>query len=454
MTREEALRAFISEARWFGGKGRDFEVAGVHELPLGIHLLDVRYADGDEDTYQLPLSAYDEPQDRLRHAFVGDWDGRFHYDAVHDRDEMARWLEAFDEAARGSPLGVGGAGQPALTFHRVPGHDLDLGTHSTLFSGEQSNSSVAFGEDSLMKVFRRITPGANPDIEIHRVLTEAGSEHVAQLYGWVEARIDGRDVQLAMLQQFLRTATEGWVFALTSVRNLFAEADLYPEEVGGDFAAESNRLGLAVAEVHETLRKHFPTQPMDVRAVAEGMRNRLRVAVRDVPEIGAHTAAAEAAFDRLAALDPNAAGEAQRIHGDLHLGQTLRTSLGWKLVDFEGEPAKPLRERLLPDSPWRDVGGMLRSFDYAAQTVLRDFEVEPDAEGQLAYRGLEWVRRNRDAFLDGYAEATVPLTDADHVLITAYELDKAVYECRYEARNRPEWLGIPLAALARAGEEA
>jgi maltokinase len=443
MTREEALRAFISEARWFGGKGREFELGDVRELPHGVHLVDVRYADGDQDTYQLPLSVYDEPQDRLGHAFVGDWDGRFHYDAVHDREEMARWLAAFAEAESTDDL----------VFHRVPGHDLDLDTHSSLFSGEQSNSSVAFGEDSLMKVFRRITPGANPDIEIHRVLTEAGSEHVAHLYGWVDAEIDGRDVQLAMLQQFLRTATEGWVFALTSVRNLFVEADLYPEEVGGDFAGESHRLGVAVAEVHETMRKHFPTQPMDVRAVADGMRSRLEVAVRDVPEIGAHTAAAEAAFDRLAALDPNAAGDAQRIHGDLHLGQTLRTSLGWKLVDFEGEPAKPLKERLLPDSPWRDVAGMLRSLDYAAQTVLRDFEVEPDGEVQLAYRGLEWVRRNRDAFLDGYAEATVPLTDADRVLIEAYELDKAVYECRYEARNRPEWLGIPLAALARAGEE-
>jgi maltokinase len=453
MTREEALRAFVSDARWFGGKGREFELGEVRELPLGIHLVEVRYADGDQDTYQLPLSAYDEPQDRLGHAFVGDWDGRYHYDAVHDRDEMARWLAAFADAAGRSPLQVHSGDLPALDFHRVPGHDLDVDTHSSLFSGEQSNSSVAFGEDSLMKVFRRITPGANPDIEIHRVLTEAGSEHVAHLYGWIEVSLDGRPVQLAMLQQFLRTATEGWVFALTSVRNLFAEADLYPEEVGGDFAGEAHRLGVAVAEVHETMRKHFPTQPMDVRAVAEGMRARLEVAVRDVPEIGAHRAAAEAAFDRLAALDPNAAGEAQRIHGDLHLGQTLRTSLGWKIVDFEGEPAKPLKERLLPDSPWRDVAGMLRSLDYAAQTVLRDFEVEPDGEVQLAYRGQEWVERNRAAFLQGYAEATVPLTDADHVLIGAYELDKAVYECRYEARNRPEWLGIPLAALARAGEE-
>jgi maltokinase len=443
MTREEGLRAFISEARWFGGKGRDFEVGEVRELPHGIHLVEVRYAGDDRDTYQLPLSVYDEPQERLAHAFVGDWDGAYHYDAVHDREEMAVWLQGFAEGER----------TDGLEFHRVPGHDLDLDAHSSLFSGEQSNSSVAFGEDSLMKVFRRITPGANPDIEINRVLTEAGSEHVAHLYGWIEAEIDGNGIHLAMLQQFLRTATEGWVFALTSVRNLFAEADLHPDEVGGDFAAEAQRLGAAVAEVHEMLRKHFPTEPLDVRAVADAMRRRFDAAALDVPELGAHDVATGAAFDRLAALDPAAAGEAQRIHGDLHLGQTLRTSLGWKLVDFEGEPAKPLKERLLPDSPWRDVAGMLRSFDYAAQTVLRDFEVEPDGEAQLSYRGAEWVRRNCEAFLDGYAEATTPLTEADRTLIRAYELDKAVYEVRYEARNRPEWLQIPLAALARAGEE-
>ena len=169
------------------------------------------------------------------------------YDAVHDREAMAVWLEAF-----GSP----GDG---LEFHRTGDHELDLTTHSTLFPGEQSNSSVMFGEDALLKVFRKVTAGRNPDISIHEVLTEAGSEHVAHLYGYVTASVDGAEIDLAMLQQFLRTASDGWDLALTSVRNLYAEADLHAEEVGGDFAGEAHRLGAALREVHETLAEHFPT---------------------------------------------------------------------------------------------------------------------------------------------------------------------------------------------------
>jgi maltokinase len=456
MMREEALRAFIVDARWFGGKGRDFELGQVRVLPHGIHLVEVRYADGSHDIYQVPLSTYAEPEERLGHALVGEWDGAFHYDAVHDRDAMADWLRAFDRGT-GEPADVGAGtgpetgaetgaetgpetgadtGAERLTFHRVPGeHQLDLEARSTLFSGEQSNSSVAFGEDSLMKVFRRITPGTNPDIEIHRVLTEAGSEHVARLYGWVES--DGID--LAMLQQFLRTATEGWVFALTSVRNLFAEADLYPEEVGGDFAAEAQRLGTAVAEVHETLRKHFPTEPLDVRAVAATMRGRLEATVADVPDLAAHAGAADAAFDALARLDPGSAGDAQRIHGDLHLGQTLRTSLGWKLVDFEGEPAKPLAERGLPDSPWRDVAGMLRSLDYAARTAERE-------RGASVFEPEHWLEQARHALLQAYRSGGMPVDDG---LLRAFELEKACYEVHYEANNRPDWVWLPLAALRR-----
>ncbi|MGH3413334.1 MAG: maltokinase N-terminal cap-like domain-containing protein [Marmoricola sp.] len=448
MTREEALTAFLGGARWFGGKDSDFAITEVTELPLGVYLVEVGRTDGGRDVYQVPLSSYPEPQDRLAHALVGEWDDRFWYDAVHDREHLSTWLEAFDRA-------VGEAGatrvQP-LAFHLLPGHRLDLTTHSTLYSGEQSNSSVAFGEDSLMKVFRRVTRGVNPDIEIHEALTRAGSEHVAHLYGWLEVETDDEPVQLAMLEQFLRTATDGWDIALASVRNLFAEADLHAEEVGGDFAGESHRLGRAVAEVHASLRDHFPTGTLPAVEVAGRMRERLERAATEHPAIAGHVEAVSAAFDVLATT---AVGlQVQRIHGDLHLGQTLRTSLGWKLVDFEGEPAKPLAERMLPDSPWRDVAGMLRSLDYAVRTVTRDFDVEDEALVQLAYRGDEWVERNRTAFLDGYAEATGGLSEADYRVIAAYELDKAVYEVGYEARNRPAWMDIPLAALDQATRPA
>ena len=300
-----------------------------------------------------------------------------------------------------------------------------------------------------MKVFRKVTPGRNPDIEIHRALTEADNPNVAHLYGWIEA---GED-DLAMLQQFLRTASDGWDLALASARNLFAEADLHADEVGGDFAGEAHRLGVSVSEVHEVLREHFDTEPFDGAAAAEAMRRRLdaAAAVRAEPRRARDRRWSEV-FARIA----DAKGQAQRVHGDLHLGQTLRTSKGWKLVDFEGEPAKPLSERQLPDSPWRDVAGMLRSFDYAAQSVVKDLYAT-DEPGLADHLPRERVGAAQpEAFLEGYVEGRVeagggPLSADEQALIDAYEADKAVYEVLYEARNRPTWLDIPLGAIERIG---
>ena len=440
----KSLTIFVADARWFGGKGRDFEITAVHEIPLAddvtTTLVTVAYADGGSDLYQVPISSYDDPQDRIGHALIGEWDDRYHYDAVHDREAMQGWLAAFAAATPPAPHGP---------FHRVEERELDVECHSTLYSGEQSNSSVAFGEDSLMKVFRRVTLGVNPDIEIHEALTRAGNTHVAQLYGYVASD----DLHLAMLQQFLRTASDGWDLALVSARNLFAEGDLHADEVGGDFAGEAHRLGAAVAEVHQLLAEEFATEPLDLAATAAAMRERLTAALDVVPGLAEHAAALTERFDALTTISPGA-HLAQRVHGDLHLGQTLRTSLGWKLVDFEGEPAKDLQERRLPDSPWRDVAGMLRSFDYAARSVVRDMAPTDDDEAaQIAYRADEWITRNSAAFLDGYVgQRDVPLTADERALVTAYVADKAVYEAVYETRNRPTWLDIPLGALHRLAE--
>jgi maltokinase len=458
---EPAIVEFISNARWFGGKGRAFSVTDVRVVPLkegdprvSIALITLSFEDGGTDVYQAPVASYAEPQERLGHAFIAVVEGRYVYDALHDRDATHVWLEKFQEASEDGAATT----ESGLTFHCTTKHDLDLSTHSTLFRGEQSNSSVAFGDDALMKVFRRLTPGVNPDIEIHDALTRAGTHSIAELYGWLELAPESpghEPIQLAMLQQFLRTASDGWELALASARNLFAEADLHADEVGGDFAAESHRLGLAVSEVHELLAEHFGTEPFDGPGTAAAMHRRLAAAVGVVPELATHSAALEQVFSRL----EDAEGEVQRIHGDLHLGQTLRTSLGWKLVDFEGEPAKPLAERRLPDSPWRDVAGMLRSFDYAAQSVVKDLHSADEPGSQITYRANEWLQRNRTAFLDGYVERRVErgepgLTPAEEAIIDAYEADKAVYEVIYEARNRPSWLDIPLQAIDRIGVES
>lgn len=463
----DPLPDYLASSRWFGGKGREFTVASVSRIGevttpaaepvVVVDLIEVRYADGDTELYQLPLAMYPHPQERLAHAFIS-WhdegaDGQprwYHaYDAVHDREAMAGWLAAFAAADPDAPAELGG-----LTFHRLPGHELDPEAHSTPFTGEQSNSSVMFGDDSLMKVFRKVTPGVNPDVEIHEVLTRAGSDHAAALYGWVEVATGDGPLQLALLQQFLRTASDGWELALASVRNLFAEAsvtadgEIPAEQAGGDFADEAARLGGALREVHERLAEHFGTVargPGELAELAERMSGRLDEALRVVPQLGEHEAGLRATFAAVAGL-PGA--EAQRIHGDLHLGQTLRTVVGWKLVDFEGEPAKPLAERRQPDSAWRDVAGMLRSFDYAAHAVvLAAPSTDLDETGHRETAATAWADRNSRAFLDGYTQGRT-LTDAETTLLRAYVADKAVYEAVYEARNRPGWLAIPLAALA------
>ncbi len=458
------IKAWIDQARWFGGKGRDWELGDVRRvgrlpdapdwLHVTIELAEVAYADGTHELYQLPLAFYTEPQERIAHALIGEWEDHelghaFVYDALHDRQAMALWLAAF--ARHGVDPAPPSDVRGDLMFHRLPGHDLDIEAHSTLFSGEQSNSSVAFGEDALMKVFRKVTPGVNPDIAIHQVLTEAGSTHVAALYGWLDLVDEDTNttIQLAMLQQFLRTASDGWDLALASVRNLFAEADLHADEVGGDFAGEAARLGVALAEVHADLAEHFPLEQRDaavVEGLATAMEQRLTAAIDVVPDLAVHEAALRETYGRLRGLGRI---EVQQVHGDLHLGQTLRTVKGWKIVDFEGEPAKPLADRLRPDSVWRDVAGMVRSFDYAPRVVAMTGGADAGGEAeQRDYRASEWAERNRAAFLSAYTEQRGEALDgANGALLDAYVADKVVYEAVYEARNRPGWLSIPLAAL-------
>jgi maltokinase len=441
------LEPFIAQSRWFGGKGRSFTVTRTEQVgTVGdspetvVVLVEVTYAEGDTELYQLPISYYDEEQPRIDHALIGLVDGRFAYDAVHDRDAMSSYLRTF-----GAAPALDEVGSPApdrgLRFVRLPGHELDLDAPPSIFSGEQSNSSVFFGEDAVLKLFRKVTAGENPDVTTHRALTEAGSTHVAALYGW----IGYDDAQLGMLQQFLRTASDGWGQALASVRDLFAEADLHAEEVGGDFAGEAARLGEALAEVHAQLRDSFETSRLPASDVAAAMARRLDDAIEIVPELAAHADGARAVFAAMSTLDDL---PVQRVHGDLHLGQTLRTVAGWKFVDFEGEPAKPLTERVAPDSPWRDVAAMTRSFDYAPHAVAASLpEDSPDESHQRQVRADEWARRNRRAFLASYCGGE--LGPEDKLLLTAYVVDKAVYECVYETRNRPTWLSIPLEGVAR-----
>jgi maltokinase len=310
---------------------------------------------------------------------------------------------------------------------------------------EQSNTSVIFGQNYILKIYRRPTQGTNRDIDLHRALHSAGSTHIAPPLGVIEGELAGEPIVLGFLQQFLPDAVEGWATATASVRDLLAEADLHADEVGGDFAGEASRLGTAVAEVHADLAATLGSEcvgPAAIDAEVDAMHHRLDAVMDEVPVLRDHADVLRAAFDTARTADSPM--EIQQVHGDLHLGQVMRSTRGWVLIDFEGEPAAPAERRTAPRSPLRDIAGMLRSFDYAAFHLLAGIE----DERQLLVRAAEWADRNRAAFCEGYAKVGGD-PRANPTLLRAFELDKAVYEVAYEHHNRPEWLAIPLAAIRR-----
>jgi len=439
VTLTDLLTEWIPQQRWYGAKGRP--ISGVDVTLLGslddgpmtlrLYVATVSLEDGDVQRYQVPLAERTEPWDDIGHALIGDVDGTYLYDGPHDPDAATLLLDALRD---GAPVG-------ALGFHALG--DIPRGLHSRLVGVEQSNSSLVYGEDLIVKVFRRFSPGTNPDLELTRALQDAGSKHVAPVRGWYEAEVEGTPTTLAFAQTFAAQSTEGWAMATTSVRDLYAEVDLHADEVGGDFASEAHRLGTATAEVHAVLREVLPTRAADraeAAATADTMRARLDAAVAEVAELEPYAEGLRALYDGVASAD---GVMTQRIHGDLHLGQVLRTGAGWILLDFEGEPARTLAERTQLMSPLRDVAGMLRSFEYAARSLLADHTFP----SSLAYRANEWAGRNRSAFCDGYAEAAGRDPRDDAPLLKAFEADKAVYEVLYEAHHRPTWLSIPLSSL-------
>jgi maltokinase len=446
----DLFREWMPHQRWFGGKGREW--ADVNEdgffldrgnPVLSVHRVRVEYTDGHKETYLVPLSWRDHPADDLASAFVGavpnESGESYAYDAMRDRDATAPWLIHLVNASTIGPM----------HFHPAGVAYIPEGLPGDIVSGEQSNTSLIYGSEAILKLFRRLEPGLNPDVEIHDALRRTHNEHIAPLLGHIE--IDDPDpanppATVAMLQTFVPNASDGWRLATASVRDLYAEGDLHADEVGGDFAADSERLGTATASVHADMAAVLPTEPAGPEwyaTVSEQMGERLTAALEVVPQLAEHADGLRELYAAVAASQEPVVR--QRVHGDLHLGQVLRTATGWIVLDFEGEPARPLAARRELDSPLRDVAGMLRSFDYAARHML----VEQPDDPQRAYRAQEWATRNRGAYCTGYSNASGLDPRGDSPLLRAFEADKAVYECVYEARNRPHWLMIPLSSLSR-----
>jgi predicted trehalose synthase len=288
----------------------------------------------------------------------------------------------------------------------------------------------------ICKVFRALSDGENPDVVVQSALSDAGSRLVPRAVGavsgaWRDPRVLGGRASghLAFAQEFIPEVEDAWRVALRSA------------EAGESFEALAKSLGEATAQVHGELARLFPAREAsadDVAGIMASFRERARQALNEVPALAGEAEAVEQVFQLAEKTDWPAF---QRIHGDYHLGQVLAvTGRGWVLLDFEGEPLRPLAERSEPDVTLRDVAGMLRSFDYVAGSLADS----PHAEAAKA-----WADEARDAFVDGYASRSGRDLQAERVLLDAFELDKALYEVSYEARNRPDWVSIPASAIQR-----
>ncbi|MFJ8083829.1 maltokinase [Streptomyces sp. NPDC096205] len=436
---EPLLREWLPRQRWFAGKGRPVTglslVSATELVPatgrLGLHHLLVRAHQPSTlgapthpgDCYQLLIGAREALPPHLAPALIGHVQdgplaGRTVYDALYDQRPAELLLEALRGRAR-----VG-----ALRFDGESAQEIRSGLVPRLVTSEQSNSSVVYGDTFILKLLRRVVPGVNPDLELPLALAREGCARVPEPTAWIRAELDPEPYVLGVLQPFVQGAADGWELALSELAK------------GEDFTAEARALGRATAEVHTALAAALPTVTLghaQLEPLVAGMRERLDAAAQAVPALRPYAPGLRTAFDALADLAAEGhTWTAQRIHGDLHLGQCLRSPSGrWSLIDFEGEPAKPLAERRMPQPAVRDVAAMLRSFDYAAHSV------NPPAP--------DWAHACRSAYCTGYAEAGGPDPRTDPVLLRAYETDKAVYEVVYEARHRPDWLPVPLSAVHR-----
>ena len=422
-----AIAGWMPTTRWYPLKGQHVDVALARSFDLGdAAILLVR---AGESLLQVPVAWRDEPGP----APIAELGGRWLVDACHDADAV----QSLVDAASGAKAVEGLEGEATST--------PTAAGEIRVIAGEQSNTSIIGGDPSadggrwIAKVYRVVSPGDNPDVVVTGALTRAGCERVPSLRAALRGSWPIGDAvasgHLMSISAFVAGAEDGWeLFRQHALATVRGEQRELP-----DAAA----LGAAVATVHRDLADALGTaeaSEADTLRFITGLEQRLAWARQEAAGVLAEIDDDLAATgERLRAV--RSIGQLQQIHGDLHLGQVLRGTDGdWVLLDFEGEPLRPMHERMVREPRLRDVVGMLRSFDYAAGSALQE---EPG--GDPAAAG-DWVSARRAEFLQGYADAFGPVDEQDPVFV-ALLLDKALYEVVYELRNRPGWVPIPLEAV-------
>ena len=448
---EEDLRAFVLPQRWFGSKSAD--VAHVQALEafavrdgepplLAVAVVETRFQTGTHELYNVPVGFR---RDGWEEAVLAEVDGWSVYDALAD-PELVRGLVALMRAQETIELEAG-----TLQFGALGGlEELGEPNRVRTIEAEQTNSSLVLDERLVLKLYRKLEAGVNPELELLRFLTERGFPAIAALEGWAAHAGQPLDATLGILQHYVPGRADGWALAL--------------EALGGDaesFVPRARRLGEVTGSMHSVLASEpsdpafCPEEPASealalIVARIDEEIEQLFLSLPDDPVLEPIAGRGDEVRDRLRAIGQSGPiGRLIRHHGDYHLGQVLWTADDdWIVLDFEGEPARPLAERRRKRSALRDVAGMLRSFAYAASASSIERGVDAP-EG--------WEQQVRDDFLAGYlAEvdpAIVPTGDALEQRLELFELEKAVYELRYELGHRPDWVRVPVAGIARLLDE-
>ena len=512
---EAGLPLLLKTQRWFGGKARELTAAHiVDSIPIpygrggtGLLVIDAEYGDGAHEIYLLPLASafgaeagrisHDMPGAVLAHVAADDTEGREEgilYDAMWDSAVLHVLMRAMAQGARlAGERGSLQASSTAAYQTMVPSEDP---LPSRLLSMQQSNTTVALGEEAVLKLYRRVQPGINPDWEIGRYLTDHGFSHSPAVGGAIEYVTSGERATVALLQSYVRNEGDAWGEALKQLDGFLARAsahrspgdsnagrDRSPWDLAQSPVPEAARhligpaldaaacLARRTAALHRTLgHTHddpdFAPEPLTAehrqsrhRSMQEMWKQVARLLAQrsftipslreEAEQLLAQESAVLAVFESL--LEMQDGGRRIRCHGDYHLGQVLWTGSDYVVTDFEGEPARPLQERRLKQSPLYDVAGMLRSFDYASWTALGSRP--PDDQRNLEPWRRYWSRWVCACFLGEYLTrmneaALLPPSPSDAArLLTVYQLEKAVYELGYELNNRPEWVGIPMKGI-------